>query len=115
MNTKTSLLSFDAYRISIEAIAALRAPLERIRTHDGPLATQIRKAASSVALNVAEGRRRRGRDKLHFWHIAAGSAEEVIACLHVAIAWGYFESESQLDELLELLDRELAMLWRLTH
>ena len=115
MNQTTSILSFDAFRVSIEVIGSLRSVVAQVRKHDGPLATQMRRAASSVSLNVAEGTRREGRDKLHLWRIAAGSAQEVVACLHVAAAWQYVKQSSELDALFELLDRRLAILWRLTH
>lgn len=54
---------------------------------------QLRTAASSISLNLAESRGRTGRDRVHFLRIALGSAEETVACLHVADAWGYLDSE----------------------
>ena len=95
-------------------IRSLRGPLERIKTRDPAMETQIRKAGSSVAQNLAEGRRRAGKDRLHHYRIAAGSADEVVAALRVAEAWGYLEPAKS-REPLELLDRVLAMSWRLTH
>ncbi len=107
-------MNFEAFDISLQLIAALRTPIERLQQHDAPLANQLRRAASSVPLNLSEGRRRVGKDRLHHWRIAAGSADEVRAALAVALAWGYIESES-INEPLALLDRVLAMLWRMTH
>lgn len=106
-------MRFDAYDVSLELVRALRAPLANLRTHDANLENQIRRAASSIALNLAEGRRRTGKDRAHFFRIAAGSADEVRAALHVAEAWGYADHD-QLERPLELLDRVLAMTWRLT-
>ena len=47
------------------------------------LVSQIRRAASSVPLNITEGNSRRsGKDKMHFLLIAMGSLEELhCACL----------------------------------
>jgi four helix bundle protein len=70
--------------------------------------------ASRVPLNLAEGRRRVGKDRLHHFRIAAGSAAEVRVALLVARAWGDLEARD-VEEALLLLDRLLAMLWRLTH
>jgi hypothetical protein len=52
--------------------------------------------------------------RLHHWRVAAGSADEVRTALRVAVAWGDFDEPDAADAL-GLLDRVLAMLWRLTH
>jgi four helix bundle protein len=64
-------------------------------------------------LNVAEGNRRSGKDRLHHFRIAAGSAEEVRTALRVAAAWGDLQ-EPAMAEPLRLLDRVLGMLWSLS-
>jgi four helix bundle protein len=110
----TSPMNFEAFELSLQLICALRAPLARLQQHDASLANQLCRAASSVSLNLSEGRRRVGKDRLHLWRIAAGSADEVRAALRVAQAWGYIEQEL-VAESLALLDRVLAMLWRMTH
>ena len=69
--------------------------------------------ASSIAANVGEGSRRVGKDRLHFFRIAAGSAEEARAHLRVALAWGYLRDE-QVEAALRLIDRQLRLLWGLT-
>ena len=104
---------FHALEVSIEVIRALRGPVAKIRRHSARLATQIEDAASSVAANVAEGNRRTGRDRLHLFRIAAGSADETRTHLRVAEAWGYVAMDD-VDTSLQLLDRVLAMLSRLT-
>ncbi|MCP3958491.1 MAG: four helix bundle protein, partial [bacterium] len=114
MNTKTSLLRFDVFVVSLEALRGLREHIAAVRGHDPDLCRQLRKAATSVSLNVAEGRRRRGGDKTHLWRVASGSADEIIAALLSAEALGYLEMD-RLEDTLDLLDRVQAMLWRLTH
>ena len=106
-------MRFDALEISLELIHSLKQPVARLRSRDPKLHQQIRSAASSIALNLAEGRRRCGKDRKHFWRIAAGSADEVRASLRVAVAWGDLDPRS-LGNAFELLDRILAMLWKLT-
>jgi four helix bundle protein len=105
--------TFDAYQVSLELIPALRPVASAVALHDRSLADQIRRAGSSVPLNIAEGARRAGRDRLHSYRIAAGSAAEVRAALSVARGWGYVELD-QAQSADALLDRVLAMLWRLT-
>jgi four helix bundle protein len=65
-------------------------------------------------LNVSEGNRRKGKDRLHLFRVAAGSADEVVACLRVAEAFGYLGADAT-ARTLGFCDRVLAMLWRLTH
>jgi len=78
------------------------------------LADQLRRAASSMPLNVAEGAQRLSRDRLQHYRIAAGSAAEARSALQVACAWGYVGGQ-QVEDADALLDRVVAVLWRLTH
>jgi len=84
-----------------------------IRRRDAKLAQQIVDAASSVAANLAEGNRRQGKDRLHFFRIAAGSADETRAHLRVAVAWDWVRHQD-IEPAMQCLDRQLALLWRLT-
>ena len=100
--------------------AAVRTPSplpwteERSRSRDPKLYQQIRASASSVPLNLAEGRRRSGKDRVHFWRIAAGSGDELRTSLRVAQAWGDVD-RAGIAQALALLDRILAMTWRMTN
>ncbi len=107
-------MRFVAFDLALELVRAAVAPAEQIASRDASLAQQLRRAASSVALNISEGNRRAGRDKTHLWRIAAGGADEVAACLRVAEAWGYLGAP-HIAPALALCDRVLAVLWRLTH
>lgn len=106
--------SFHTYDVSIQLIHSLRPLVAKLRAHDGNLAKQTQRAATSVALNVAEGSRRLGGDRTHHFAIASGSAREVLAALDVAQAWGYLNSDT-LTETRALLDRQLRLLWGLVH
>jgi four helix bundle protein len=86
----------------------------RIAAHDPTLAKQLRESSQSIAGNLAEGRRRLGRDRLYHWSVAAGSTDESFAWLRTAVAAGYVE-DAEAAPALALLDRELAITWRLTH
>ena len=105
---------FLASENALAIIRAVRIPLEQLARHDRDLESQARRAATSTALNVDEGARRQGKDRLQLYRISAGSAAELRMALRVACAWGYLE-QGAVAETLRLLDAELAMLWRLTH
>ena len=102
-----------ALEVSLDVIRSLRPVVAPLRRSDPKLYDQIRRAVSSVALNLAEGTRRQGADRRHCWRIAAGSAAEVEAALRVAVAWGDLSADSVADTLRKL-DRLLGMLWGLT-
>lgn len=103
---------FHIYGAALGLVSALRSVLLELLKTDRSLADQMQRAASSVVLNIAEGNRRTGKDRLHFFRIAAGSAAEVRAALDVARAWGMIGATPTAEAE---LDRVLAMLWRLTH
>ena len=90
------------------------APLVQIiRAQDAKLADQLRRAAQSVVLNIAEGRGNdAGNARLRF-ATACGSAKEVRAALHVASDWGYIEAQ-RAAHLDERLDRVCAITWCLS-
>ena len=103
---------FDALEVAHQIVHAVARLIDAVVRRDPDLARQMRKSTSSIPLNVAEGRRRAGKDRPHHYRIASGSADELVSQLRVALDWGYVADAS---EPLALLDRELAMLWRLTH
>ncbi|HEX5063251.1 MAG TPA: four helix bundle protein, partial [Kofleriaceae bacterium] len=83
-----------------------------IERSDRELGDQVRRAASSIVLNLAEGQRSAKGNKHKHYSIAHGSANEVKAALDVACAWGWI---GEAHEPQRILDRLLAILWRLTH
>ena len=77
------------YDVMIQAIAELKTVLPAIESCDRDLGRQLRRAASSVALNLAEGSGSSGGTRRERYRNALGSAREVGACLDVAEAFGY--------------------------
>jgi four helix bundle protein len=73
-------------------------------------ATEEGAATSLPRSNLAHPK---GRDRLHLWNIAAGSADEVRVALRAAVSWGYLR-ERDVAEVLDRLDHLLAILWKLT-
>ena len=102
---------FIAYDVSLDLIRQLRVVMPTIKRADRNLADQIGRAATSVALNLSEGRCRSGGDQRRFYEIAYGSAGEVRAALAVGVAWGWLDDRA---ELLATLDRLMGLLWGVT-
>ena len=73
----------------LDAIRSMRGALGAIDKRDADLARQLRRAASSVVLNIAEGSGSSGGTRRERYRNALGSAREVVACIDVARAWGY--------------------------
>ncbi len=105
---------FVAYEVALEVAAALAPIIATIARHDPDLAKQMRRAMASVVLNLAEGACRSGKDRLHAYRVAHGSAAEVRSGVRLALVWRYIEPE--LAEAAEPhLDRQAAVLYRLVH
>jgi len=79
------------YTVILETIRELQPTIERIQERDPDLGRQMRRAASSIALNVSEGSYSRGGNRRLRYHSALGSARETLACLEVAAVLGYAE------------------------
>ena len=99
------------YSVILEVVAALRPVIERIERRDADLARQMRRAASSVALNVSEGMYSRGKNRGARYHCAMGSMRETLACIEVGRALGYLEAVD--SKLLGQIDRVVATLYKL--
>ena len=76
------------YDVMLGALESLRV-LPQIRKHDHSLEDQLRRAATSVLLNIAEGSGSRGGNRTLRYSNALGSARECQACLQAACALGY--------------------------
>ena len=101
------------YSFIIETLRLLVGLFQKIAREDSDLGRQLRRAASSVALNVAEGMGVSGGNQKLRFRTALGSAREVGACLDVAEALGYIDAVDA--SLRDRLDRITATLYRLSH
>ena len=77
------------YSDALEVVRELVPVVTALDRQDPDLARQLKKARSSIPLNIAEGSHARGaRRNLHYGY-AKGSANECIAVLESAHAAGY--------------------------
>jgi four helix bundle protein len=106
-------MAFQVEETAYGLIAALRPLLPRIKARDRALADQLARAASSVALNIAESNYSDAGNRRARLFTAAGSANETRAALRVAVEWGYCAA-SEAAGARALLERVIAMLWKLT-
>jgi four helix bundle protein len=106
------MTAFVAYEVAVEVVREMRAVVEVVAKHDSNLADQMKRAATSVVLNLSEGARRQKGNQQRAYEIAHGEARELIGALDVAAAWGYVMDASLARTK---LDRLLGLLWGLTH
>ena len=107
---KAGLATFDAYAVALQFYKELRKALRGRRGH---VAVQLSDAAESVILNVAEAYPTVGADRARRFRIAENEACECAGALDILEARGEL-SNNALVVLRDLLDRECAMLWRLS-
>ena len=97
---------------ALEVVRAMRPVLAGVARHDADLARQMRRALTSIPLNIAEGQGRRnghGRQRLE---TAMGSANEVAACLRTADALGYVDADERVLDALDRIARTMRVLMR---
>jgi four helix bundle protein len=104
--------TFVSYEVSVELVSQLRPLVEVVAKHDSNLADQIKRAATSVVLNLSEGARRARGNQQRAYEIAHGEARELLGALDCAAAWGYVVDAAAARRT---LDRLLGLLWGLTH
>lgn len=102
---------FIAYQITKELITALAPLVPQIKREDLELADQLKRAVQSVLLNLAEGQKFSDGNRLRHYKIAHGSSNEVRVVFDAAVAWGWITPD---ESVLALLDRLLAVMWKLT-
>ena len=101
----------DVYRRSIEFLAAALRIAEKLPRGQAPLADQLRRAAMSIPLNIAEGSGRSAgsADRSRFRGIARGSAMECGAILDVVRLFE-IAPDAEWNQAKDLLVRVVEML-----
>jgi four helix bundle protein len=98
------------YEDMLVALKMMRGIVAVIEKRDPDLGRQLRRASSSVVLNMAEGSGSFGRVRTVRYRTALGSARETLACLRVAEACGYVDALP--ESLLPTMDRVVGTLVR---
>ena len=100
------------YGTILQVLRDLRPVVAKIETHDRDLGKQLRRAATSMALNAAEGSGSSGGTRRERYRSALGSARESGACIDAAVALGYVDKVDPV--LLDRLDHVQAVLAKVT-
>ncbi|MEN8162981.1 MAG: four helix bundle protein [Acidobacteriota bacterium] len=106
--------SLDVIPIALEAAGNAIGLVIRVPAPLKSIADQVIRSASSVPANLSEGHGRKGRDRMHHWRIAFGSAKEVDCHLRLLVHAGAIDTVKA-RKTLDLFDRVRAMTWRLLH
>ncbi len=113
MGGMLSFQKLDVYRCSIDMLALVATLPKRVPRGFSGLTEQLRRAATSVPLNIAEAAgRNTAADAARHYAIARGSAMECAAILDSFHALSMLEAEEH-AKAIELLERIVAMLTRL--
>jgi four helix bundle protein len=106
--------NLDVYRCSIEFLGLATRLSAALRRGEGDLRDQLKRAAMSIPLNIAESCGKLSTpDRARFLAIARGSALECGAILDVAVVIGAIDNPS-IQSAKVLLTRIVAMLTKMT-
>ena len=104
----------DVYQCAIEFLGICMQTVDEIPKGNAQLVDQFKRAAMSVALNIAEGAGKKSRvDCKRFFIIARGSAMECGAILDVTYKLGLANQDRVIIGK-QLLERIVAMLTKLS-
>ena len=99
----------DAYRAAAKFLGVSSRLITTVPRGHSALVDQLKRAALSIPLNIAEGSGRFNQDAVRFYTIARGSALECAAILDALEAMGVFD-ETAIGDARELLERIVSML-----
>jgi four helix bundle protein len=103
----------DVYRAAIEFVVTADAVATNLPRGRSYLADQLRRAATSIALNIAEGAGEFSlKDKARFYRMARRSATECVAVFDVCQNLGLI-TQKDFDTGYTLLQRIVSMLTRI--
>ena len=95
------------YDFGVETLRMLKPVVATIASHDPDLARQLRRAATSMLLNLAEGSGCRAGTRKQRYYDVLGSTRESAACLDAADALGYCALDAPLRDRFERITATL--------
>lgn len=103
----------EVYQKSVEFLKEVIIVIRLLPQGNGDIANQLRRAASSISLNIAEGAGKTGAyDKRRYYSIARGSVLECAAIFDLLKAWDLID-QKLLENPTNLLSSLAAMLSKL--
>ena len=103
-------MSLEIYTDALQLTREMRDVVTKIAQSDADLGKQLRRALTSVPLNIAEGEWRRNGNARARFETAMGSANEVRAILETADAMGYVAADARQVDVLDRIARTLHKL-----
>ena len=103
-------MTLRIYTDALQLTREMRDVVTKIAPHDADLGKQLRRALTSVPLNIAEGEWRRNGNARARFETAMGSANEVRAILETANAMGYVSADARQVDALDRIARTLHKL-----
>ena len=100
------------YPKTIEMVRSVSALSRKVQQHDPDLARQMRRACTSVPLNMVEGWHAVAGNRVARFQTAMCEARETHACLDVSVANGYLSQDEVVADL-DRIDHIVAVAWRL--
>jgi four helix bundle protein len=101
------------YAIAIAMVKSVCALSRKVQQYDPDLARQMRRACTSVPLNMAEGWHAVAGNRVARFNTAISEARETVSCLDVSVAVGYL-ADAEVGMDLDRLDHIVATLWKLS-
>lgn len=100
----------EVWQLALDYIDAIYSVAEKLpRNEDYNLKSQMIRAATSIALNIAEGSQgQTDAEQARFLGLSIRSLIETVACQHLIRRRKYLDDESLLDEVYSCLRRLLA-------
>ena len=103
-------MALRIYRDALQLVREMRETVTKIAQQDADLGKQLRRALTSVPLNIAEGEWQRNGNARARFGTAMGSANEVRAILETADAMGYVAADAKHVDALDRIARTLHKL-----
>ena len=99
---------------AVDVVRDVAGAVHGVRGRHADLVDQLLRASESVALNLAEGAGRTGRDKPYHYGVAYASAGEAVTAIRLLAACRALDPGAASD-LQRRLDQVRAISWRLIH